>query len=141
MPTRKNESPDQDIEDALSGMFPDEPQNADPPSRDNALEEKRQNANTEPEPTSDSNSDGSAARPAELLSPSGGEKKRIHGPYVAKPVVFRLQEAQTSLRRITDESVTQSEIVEAALRMALQEFEENGRESGLLRLVRRIRST
>jgi hypothetical protein len=60
---------------------------------------------------------------------------------VPEGLSFKLQEVQLRLRQLTGETVTKSEVMEAALRLALSDFERNEAESGLARLVRRLRES
>jgi hypothetical protein len=67
------------------------------------------------------------------------EKSTLWGGNVPKRVIFEIGMMKQQLRRITDEKVTKTNIVEAALRMCAQEFEENGEEGLVTELIRRIR--
>ena len=68
------------------------------------------------------------------------EKKRIHGTDVPKPIAFELEMMKSRLRHITDQKVTMTDIVEAAIRMYAQEFQENGEEGLATQLIYRIRA-
>jgi hypothetical protein len=129
MPKRKK--PDDEIESTLDDMFAPVA-----PERESAEAQKRQTENAaEPDADPESSAPG-----MELLNPSPEEEKeRIHGPYVPESLSFKLQEVQLRLRQLTGETVTKSEVMEAALRLALSDFERKEAESGLARLVERIR--
>lgn len=67
------------------------------------------------------------------------EKQRIHGTDVPKRIAFELEMMKSRLRHITDQKVTMTDIVEAAIRMCAQEFQENGEEGLVTQLIYKIR--
>jgi len=67
------------------------------------------------------------------------EKSTLWAGNVPKRVIFEIGMMKQQLRRITDEKVTKTNIVEAALRMCAQEFQENGEDGLVTELIHRIR--
>jgi hypothetical protein len=87
----------------------------------------------EPNPSSAPDAEGTG----EPASGQELEKDRLPGPYVPKALAWDLDEAQARLRRETGEKLSQSLIIECALRICLQDYQEREGESALVRMLRR----
>lgn len=102
-------------------------------SHDSTKERSHSDSPESPLQQEDSSAE-SAKRKAEKSS--NEEKERLPGPYVPKSVAWKLDEVQVQLRRATGEKLSQSLIIECALRICLRDFEERGEEGVLAQAVR-----
>ena len=66
-------------------------------------------------------------------------KVRLTAPYVDEAVNHIFEETWLQLRRMTEEKVSQSEVIEAALVIACEEFKQEGGESALYQAIESIR--
>jgi len=67
-------------------------------------------------------------------------KVRLTAPYVDEAVSHVFEESWLKLRRMTGEKVSQSEVIEAALAIACDEFTREEKESALYQAIESIRS-
>lgn len=122
MPPKKDLDTATQIDSIFDG--PDEPSN----DREKVLSHDRGKDEAERE-SPDPEDAGSAESSTEA-------KDRLPGPYVPKSLAWKLDEVHMKLRRATGEKLSQSLIIECALRICLEEYEQRGDDSVLARLVR-----
>jgi hypothetical protein len=148
MPPKK----DLDTSSQIDKIFDEGPSDPDAEERsddrEKVLSDESTNERSPDRPAGSAASGSGASAPAEETSAgeSAGsqgdskaepEKDRLPGPYVPKALAWDLDEAQARLRRETGEKLSQSLIIECALRICLQDYQERGSDSALVRMLRR----
>jgi len=147
MPPKKNSSSDSDasstpdpIADATSAIFDESDasrthDDADSRSSENA--EVRNSTIPQSRNSADEGDETSSTEKSTMAEDDDGttRQERIPGPYVPAEVAYALQEAQVQLRRLTGDKISQSLIIQCALEICIQDFQQRKDESGLAKLV------
>jgi hypothetical protein len=157
MPAKKNSS-EGEYSSAISRFLPDSEDRDLNPSRDSTKANKRDSEivlNDDNKNKRLSDRDVSSSRDQKEThgdrdasgrqAPSDSEadertKVRLTAPYVDEAVSHVFEESWLKLRRMTGEKVSQSEVIEAALAIACDEFTRKEEDSALYRAIESIRA-
>lgn len=157
MPQKKN-SADGEYSSAISRFLPDSNDRTSKPSSESSKAQKQDreivlndesdnNRSSDHGPSSvrgrgeiSENREASPNRsPADTDAPER-TKVRLTAPYVDEAVSHVFEESWLKLRRMTGEKVSQSEVIEAALAIACDEFTREEEDSALYRAIQSIRA-
>ena len=144
MPKKKSSS-EGEYSSAISRFLPDSEERASEKSRDLSKSRKQEseivlNDDRDKEETGDApnvqvNEETTSGEASERA------KVRLTAPYVDEAVSHVFEETWLKLRRMTGEKVSQSEIIEAALAIACDEFTKEEEDSALYRAIESIRNS
>ena len=144
MPKKKSSS-EGEYSSAISRFLPDSEERESEKSRDLSKSRKQEseivlNDDRDKEEPSDASN---VQVNEETTSGEGAEraKVRLTAPYVDEAVSHVFEETWLKLRRMTGEKVSQSEVIEAALAIACDEFTKEEEDSALYRAIESIRSS
>ena len=144
MPKKKSSS-EGEYSSAISRFLPDSEERASEKSRD-LSKSRKQESEIVLNDDRDKEEPGHASNVQvneETTSGEGGEraKVRLTAPYVDEAVSHVFEETWLKLRRMTGEKVSQSEVIEAALAIACDEFTKEEEDSALYRAIESIRNS
>jgi len=149
MPAKKNDA-DGEYSSAISRFLPkdnrasgktEESDNERKQDREIALNHDRQKDEKHESDDGPADDDRQSGDAATSEKDEGRSKVRLTAPYVDEAVAHVFEEVWLRIRRMTGEKVSQSEVIEAALAIASDDFDRRERDSDLFRAIQSIRQS